>query len=79
MNELELARELARSFGRKAVEKADFVPAKGRPRRRFTRNKAVQAVRLYKVGGCWEPGEREVVISGAIQGVTEGIKARLGE
>ena len=77
MSELEMSRAIAHRFGRIAVEKADNVPAGGKALTTFRKNKAVQAIRLYKQGEPWEPGEREVVIDGATKGVLEAVLERL--
>ena len=77
MGELEMSRAVARMFGRKAVEKADNVPAGGKALTTFRKQKAVEAIRLYKQGEPWEPGEREAAIGGAHRGVLEAVIERL--
>lgn len=77
MSELEMSRAVARRFGKIAVEEADMVPAGGQELKTFRRAKAVEAVRAYKLGEPWEPGEREAVIRGATEGVLEAVLERL--
>ena len=76
MSELELVKAFARNFGKRAVKETTRIPIERI--KDFTLRMTVRAVKAYKQGEPWEPGEREAAIAGAISGVREQIKERLG-